>query len=232
MTKNKDEVAQWFDAIDELGGANFGAEVFPGYPGAVAEGRLASDDLGLSVGAEGQERPAAQAHQPVNNARTDKLDSFFWRYSFEERRCLIPVTAWAEAEGPKGKTRTWLSRPDAELFAVAGRMARQRGMGALLFDGDDRWCGAAAECHTRMPVLLREADRRLWTQGRPRNAFALCRPWEGDPVLDRTAHRGPVARPRRTGCSETCGSRCTNPRSRGMSAPSCGFVPVWVWELI
>ncbi|WP_255357734.1 MULTISPECIES: hypothetical protein [unclassified Erythrobacter] len=27
MTKNKDEVAKWFDAIDDLAGANFGAEV-------------------------------------------------------------------------------------------------------------------------------------------------------------------------------------------------------------
>ncbi len=27
MTKNKDEVAKWFDAIDNLAGANFGAEV-------------------------------------------------------------------------------------------------------------------------------------------------------------------------------------------------------------
>lgn len=31
--------------------------------------------------------------RPVNNARSDKLDSFMWRYSFEERRCLIPMTA-------------------------------------------------------------------------------------------------------------------------------------------
>jgi putative SOS response-associated peptidase YedK len=59
--------------------------------------------------------------KPVNNTRTDKLDTFFWRYSFEKRRCLIPVTGWAEAEGTTGrKTRTWLRRPDAELFAVAG----------------------------------------------------------------------------------------------------------------
>lgn len=59
--------------------------------------------------------------KPVNNARTDKLSQFFWRDSFEKRRCLIPLTAWAEAEGPRGSmTRTWLSLPDAELFAVAG----------------------------------------------------------------------------------------------------------------
>ncbi|MEC7160198.1 MAG: SOS response-associated peptidase family protein [Pseudomonadota bacterium] len=188
MTKNKDEVAQWFDAIDELGGANFGAEVFPGYPGAVvAEGRLAQMTWGFPLVLKGKNGQPLKP-RPVNNARTDKLDSFFWRYSFEERRCLIPVTAWAEAEGPKGgKTRTWLSRPDAELFAVAGVWRDSEEWGRCYSMVMTDACGAAAECHTRMPVLLREADRRLWTQGSPEVAFALCRPWEGDLVLDRTA---------------------------------------------
>ena len=188
MTKNKDEVAQWFDAIDELGGANFGAEVFPGYPGAVvAEGRLAQMTWGFPFVLKGKNGQPLKP-RPVNNACTDKLDSFFWRYSFEERRCLIPVTAWAEAEGPKGgKTRTWLSRPDAELFAVAGVWRDSEEWGRCYSMVMTDACGAAAECHTRMPVLLREADRRLWTQGSPEDAFALCRPWEGDLVLDRTA---------------------------------------------
>ena len=188
MTKNKDEVAQWFDAIDELGGANFGAEVFPGYPGAVvAEGRLAQMTWGFPLVLKGKNGQPLKP-RPVNNARTDKLDSFFWRYSFEERRCLIPVTAWAEAEGPKGgKTRTWLSRPDAELFAVAGVWRDSEEWGRCYSMVMTDACGAAAKCHTRMPVLLREADRRLWTQGSPEEAFALCRPWEGDLVLDRTA---------------------------------------------
>ena len=41
MTKNPDEVAKWFDAVNEAGGSNFGSEVYPGYPGlVVAEGRI------------------------------------------------------------------------------------------------------------------------------------------------------------------------------------------------
>ena len=48
MTKNKDEVAAWFDAVNELGGANFGEEVYPGYPGAVvAGGRLKQMNWGF-----------------------------------------------------------------------------------------------------------------------------------------------------------------------------------------
>lgn len=58
--------------------------------------------------------------KPVSNTRADKLDSFMWRFSFQERRCLIPAEAFAEAEGPKGsKTRIWLSLPDQPVFAVA-----------------------------------------------------------------------------------------------------------------
>ncbi len=57
----------------------------------------------------------------VNNARADKLGGFMWRNSFQQRRCLIPVSAFAEAEGEKGaKTRTWFTLPDQDVFAVAG----------------------------------------------------------------------------------------------------------------
>jgi putative SOS response-associated peptidase YedK len=31
----------------------------------------------------------------MQQRRADKLDSFMWRYSFKERRCLIPVTRFA-----------------------------------------------------------------------------------------------------------------------------------------
>ena len=198
MTKTTDEVAKWFDAINELGGANFGEEVFPGYPGAVvAEGRVRQMTWGFPLVMKGKSGQPLKP-RPVNNARTDKLDSFFWRYSFEERRCIIPVTAWAEAEGPTGgKTRSWLSRPDAELFAVAGvwRSSDEWGDCYSMVMTDS--CGAAAECHTRMPVLLATEDLARWTGGSPEEAKLLCRPWEGQLTLDRTGEpwsgRGQVA---------------------------------------
>lgn len=187
MTKNKDEVAAWFDAVNELGGANFGAEVYPGYPGAVvAGGTLKQMTWGFPLAMKGKNGQPLKP-KPVNNARTDKLDSFFWRYSFEERRCLIPVTAWAEAEGPKGgKTRSWLSRPDAELFACAGVWRDSEEWGEcysmVMTDAE----GLAKKVHTRMPVLLAKDDWRQWTDGSPEDARTLCRPWEGELVLDRT----------------------------------------------
>ena len=187
MTKNKDEVAAWFDAVNQLGGANFGEEVYPGYPGAVvAGGKLKQMSWGFPLVMKGKNGKPLKP-KPVNNARTDKLDSFFWRYSFEERRCLIPVTAWAEAEGPKGgKTRSWLSRPDVGLFAVAGVWRDSEEWGECYSMVMTDAAGLAKEVHTRMPVLLAKDSWDQWTGGTPEEAFALCRPWEGELVLDRT----------------------------------------------
>ena len=188
MTKNKDEVAQWFDAIDALGGANFGNEVYPGYPGlVVADGELKQMTWGFPLVMKGKSGQPLKP-KPVNNARTDKLDSFFWRYSFEERRCLIPLSAWAEAQGPKGgKTRTWLSLPGADLFACAGvwRESDEFGLAYSMVMTDS--AGSAAEdVHSRMPVLLSPDDYSGWVSGSPDDAKALCKAWSGEIAIDRT----------------------------------------------
>ena len=188
MTKGKDEVAAWFEAVQALGGANFGEEVYPGYPGAVvAEGQLRQMNWGFPLVLKGKQGQPLKP-KPVNNARTDKLDSFFWKHSFVERRCLIPVTAWAEAEGPKGsKTRSWMSLPDSELFACAG-----------VWRSSDEWgdcysmvmtdaAGVAADVHTRMPVILAPETCEAWTDGSPEAARELCVPWSGEIAIDRTA---------------------------------------------
>jgi len=77
MTKNANEVAGWFDAVDAAAGANFAAEVYPGYTGlVVAEGAVRPMTWGFPLvlkGAKGQPLKP----KPVNNARTDKLSSFF-----------------------------------------------------------------------------------------------------------------------------------------------------------
>jgi len=189
MTKNSNEVAGWFDAIDAAAGANFAAEVYPGYTGlVVAEGAVRPMTWGFPLvlkGAKGQPLKP----KPVNNARTDKLSSFFWRHSFEERRCLIPLTAWAEAQGTKGRmTRTWLSLPDVPLFAAAGVWRESEEWGACYAmvmtdsEGTD-----AASVHERMPVLLAPQDQPRWLSVPPSEALALCQPWAGPITLDQTA---------------------------------------------
>ena len=188
MTKATAEVAHWFKAVDRAAGGNFGDEVYPGYPGlVVAEGAVRQMAWGFPLAMKGAKGQPLKP-RPVNNARTDKLAGPFWRDSFARRRCLIPLTAWAEAEGERGAmTRTWLTRPDAELFAAAGvwRMSAEWGAVYSMVMTDS--CGAAAECHERMPVLLAEGDWTRWQDASPEEARALCLPWEGPMVLDRTA---------------------------------------------
>ena len=187
MTRTVDEVAKLFGVRNEAAGTNLGAEVYPGYQGVVIEnGQLRQMNWGFPLqmkGAKGQ----LLKPKPVNNARTDKLDSFFWKSSFERRRCLIPLTGWAEAQGPKGAmTRTWLSIPGAEEFVVAG-----------LWRSSDEWgdvysmvmtdaAGPAAQIHRRMPVVLRPEDYPVWLVSKPDEALSLCRPWSGDVSIDRT----------------------------------------------
>lgn len=188
MTKNADEVAKWFDAIEAAGGANFGEEVYPGYPGlVVAEAQVRQMSWGFPLVMKGKSGQPLKP-KPVNNARTDKLDSFFWRHSFEERRCLIPLSAWAEAQGAKGaKTRTWLSLPDAELFACAGVWRDSDEFGTCYSMVMTDSAGSAAEdVHSRMPVLLRPQDYEGWVSGSPEDAKSLCKAWEGDLTIDRT----------------------------------------------
>jgi putative SOS response-associated peptidase YedK len=188
MTKNASEVAAWFDAVEGAGGANFAAEVYPGYSGlVVAEGQVRAMTWGFPLvlkGAKGQPLKP----KPVNNARTDKLATFFWRHSFEERRCLIPLTGWAEAQGAKGRmTRTWLSLPDTPLFAAAGvwRQSEEWGACYSMVMTDSEGTDAAA-VHERMPVLLAPADQAHWLGGTPQDALALCRAWDGLLAIDRT----------------------------------------------
>ncbi|MEO0464705.1 MAG: SOS response-associated peptidase family protein [Pseudomonadota bacterium] len=188
MTKNADEVAKWFDLVESLGGANFAEEVYPGYPGlVVAGGALRQMSWGFPLVMKGKSGQMLKP-KPVNNARTDKLDSFFWRHSFEQRRCLIPVSAWAEAQGAKGaKTRTWMSLPDAPLFAVAGvwRQSDEFGLCYSMVMTDSAG-SAAADVHSRIPVLLTREDYSVWTDGSADDAKALCRAWESDLTIDRT----------------------------------------------
>ncbi|MBA4044255.1 MAG: hypothetical protein C0471_07560 [Erythrobacter sp.] len=188
MTKPMTEVAAWFDAVEVAQGANFAEEVFPGYTGlAVAEGAVKAMTWGFPLvlkGAKGQPLKP----KPVNNARTDKLGTFFWRHAFEHRRCLIPLTAWAEAQGPKGRmTRTWLSRPDAELFAAAGvwRTSDEWGDCYSMVMTDSAGTDVA-NVHERMPVLLGRDEHARWLDGTADEALSLCQPWPGAIAIDRT----------------------------------------------
>lgn len=188
MTKGAGEVAQWFDAMEVLGGANLGEHVYPGYPGlVVTDGSLRQMTWGFPLTLKSKKTGEPLKPRPVNNARTDKLDSFMWRASFTDRRCLIPLSAWAEAEGAKGsKTRTWLSLPDSELFAVAGIWRESEEWGACYSMVMTDAAGAAADVHNRMPVILEPSNYTAWQDASPELAKALCVPYSGSVSIERT----------------------------------------------
>lgn len=191
MSKSQDEVAHFFDAIAQdmaVGSPSNAPEmIYPGYPGLVlAEGKLQQMVWGFPLqrkGAKGQPiKP-----KPVNNARTDKLQSPFWSASFKTRRCLIPVSAFAEAEGAKGsKTRTWFAMPDEALFAVAGIWRPTAEWGAAYTMIMTEACQYVQGVHDRMPVILRKQDWHDWLDGAPDDARLLCRPFPDEMRVTRT----------------------------------------------
>jgi len=182
-------IARLFDAI--VGpDSNRGDEVYPGYPGlVVADGVVRTMTWGFPLVLKGR---AGQPLKPkaVTNAREDKLHTAFWKASFATRRCLIPVSAWAEAEGAAGQmTRTWYALQGDAPFAVAG-----------LWRPTDRWgdayamvmvnsCAQMADVHDRMPVILARADWPAWLHADPEQAFSLCRTWGDGLTVDRTSER-------------------------------------------
>ena len=186
MTKATDEVARLFDVKGGSVG-NAATEVYPGYPGlVVAGGELRSMVWGFPFKPR-DARPESKP-KPVNNARADKLDSFMWRYSFAERRCLIPVTEFAEAEGEKGsKTRTWFSLPGEPVFAVAGIWRDTAEWGPAYSMVMTEACIHVANVHDRMPVILRREDWRDWLNGPPDDAALLCRPYPDLMAVNRTS---------------------------------------------
>ena len=191
MTKNHAEVANWFEAMDEIGGANLPSEVYPGSPGVViADGKAKSMVWGFPLVLKSKKTGQPLKPKPVNNARTDKLGSYMWRFSFEERRCLIPLTAWAEAEGAKGSmTRTWLSMPDEPLFAAAGIWRNTDEWGAAYSMVMTDAMGDAAQVHSRMPVILTPDSYLQWTDGTPSEAKRLAVAYQGPLVIERTDER-------------------------------------------
>jgi putative SOS response-associated peptidase YedK len=188
MTKAPDEVARWFNAsVGSIG--NAATEVFPGYPGmVVAGGELRSMVWGFPLTLKSKKTGLPLKPKPVNNTRADKLDSYMWRYAFAERRCLIPVTQFAEAEGEAGnKTRTWFALPNEPVFAVAGIWADTPEWGPAYSMVMTEACIHVADVHDRMPVILRRQDWPDWLDGAPDDARLLCGPYPELMLVDRTA---------------------------------------------
>jgi putative SOS response-associated peptidase YedK len=186
MDKSSAEVARLFKAMDGSN-SNAPAEIYPGYPGlVVAGGELRSMVWGFPLVLKGKSGQPLKP-KPCNNTRADKLDSFMWRYSFQERRCLIPVREFAEAEGQKGaKTRTWFSLPDQPAFAVAGIWRDTPEWGPAYSMVMTEACIHVEGIHDRMPVILQPDDWTRWTDAPAEEVLTLCVPYTGEMTVRAT----------------------------------------------
>ena len=70
------------------------------------------------------------APKRVTNTRDDKVETKFWKDSFEQRRCLVPATAFCEPDEGKPARWHWFALNGEEerpLFAFAGIYRQWKG---------------------------------------------------------------------------------------------------------
>lgn len=118
-----------------------------------------------------------------NNTRDDKIRTApLWRGSFEERRCLVPASSYAEATGRNPATYHWFRVTDAQGFAFAGIWRRQTGVvGETEIDATVYSIVTttpnelAATVHNRMPVVLAPDEFDRWIKGGAEKSANLLR---------------------------------------------------------
>ncbi len=214
LTKSRDAIVQLFKvphnravAFEPL------AAIYPAYAAPVI--RPTSDGaLEMVTMSWGFVLPQpGKAPRRVTNTRDDKVrSSTFWRDSFRSRRCLVPVTAFAEPhDGRKPATWHWFALTDetAEnvgprpLFAFAGLWRHWKG--PVKKDGPVVEIETysfmttvpneltAAINHERSPVILAtEAARDTWLYGTADDAFALAKPYAAERMHEVPAEPAPI----------------------------------------
>lgn len=136
------------------------------------ERSLVTKSWGIPLTIKGVTKPLTKL---VTNARNDKLRGFTWRYSTDERRCLIPATGYFEPGlGPPGaKGEILFTVKERPMFFFAG-----------LWEGDAFTMVTTepndfvARFHDRMPVVLDDAEAEAWLGDQPLPAerlVTLCR---------------------------------------------------------
>lgn len=152
-------------------------ETLPGYPGMVVrdtdEGRILQSMVwGFPLRLKTM-KPESKP-KPVNNVRDLTKGMWVGLARKPQWRCLIPVTEFAEAEGPKGgKTRTWFSVKDQPVAAWGGLWRESAEWGAVysgvMTDANE----AIRSVHDRMPVLLMPDEQERWLHGEFEDLLAL-----------------------------------------------------------
>jgi len=162
--------------------------VHPREPGWVvrrADGELILEQMtwGFPVALRGKSGQLLKP-KPVNNARFDKLGSFWRRWAaFPQQRCLVPATSYAEAVGEPGRmTTTWLSLRSADTFAWAGLWSHSDEWGSVYTCVMTSNCAELADIHDRSPVILRREDWSTWLNAPLADLSRFDRPWSAEDV--------------------------------------------------
>lgn len=151
--------------------SNTGAEVYPGGTDMVVredEGQHVIEMMKWGFPRHSKNKRTGQPNkpQPVNNIAD--LENFMWRGIAPRpfHRCIIPLTGFAEAEGPDGKeTRTWFTHSDRPLFAWAGMWRNSEEWGPVYSGMMTSANEAIKLLHDRMPVLLDPPEYESWLNG-------------------------------------------------------------------
>ncbi|MFC3581811.1 SOS response-associated peptidase [Sphingomonas hylomeconis] len=169
VRKSAAEVAAHFRVSAPVQQFNAPDESYPGSPGLVVREQdgarlLRSMTWGFPLRLKSM-KPDSKP-KPVNNIADVTKNMWVALARKPESRCLIPVTGFAEAEGPKGaKTRTWFSVTGQPIFAWGGLWRHSAEWGDV-YSGVMTDCNAAIRpVHDRMPVLLLPDDYERWLHG-------------------------------------------------------------------
>ncbi len=148
LRKSADEVARHFGVANPIR-TNAPEASYPGSPGMVA----------IKV-------EEAREPKPVNNIADLSKPVWIGLARKAQWRCIIPLTAFAEAEGPKGaKTRTWLSLKYDPIFGWGGLWRVPDEWGPVNAEAMTAANDAVAPVHHRMPVLLHRDEYDRWMRG-------------------------------------------------------------------
>jgi putative SOS response-associated peptidase YedK len=129
------------------------------------------------------------APKRVTNTRDDKAATKFWKDSFEQRRSLVPATAFCEPDEGKPARWHWFALKADEprpLFAFAGIYRQWKGpikkagpnVDIEVFSFMTTLPNTLTSTinHERSPVLLTsEAEYGAWLTGTPKEAFGLIK---------------------------------------------------------
>lgn len=202
--KRREQVARLFRVSDNrAAGFDPKPAIFPGNDAPVV--RLADDgEREISVLSWGFVLPQqGKVAKRVTNARDEKVrTSNFWRGSFDERRCLVPVTSFAEPKGKNPAVWHWFGLNGDEarpLFAFAGIWRTWKG--PLKPDAEPVEMDVYSFLTTtpndvvkpihpnRMPVLLSGQEQfDTWLDGSPEEAYQLARPFPANEM--QIVHKG------------------------------------------